>query len=90
MKTAAAVKNDTFEDDICEAFNDIHSAVHDLRMVGWVMNCMADPAETPPEGIYRTDLGFFLAKLVKGPTDQISDKASAALERLHQRRQASR
>lgn len=86
----AAMKNDTLEDELYEAFNDIHTAVHDLRMLGWVMNCMADPSECPPEGVHSTDLGFFLAKLVKAPTDEISAKTTAALERLYQRRQASR
>lgn len=87
--TKAAMKNDTLEDELYEAFNDIGTAVHDLRMLGWVMSCMADPSESRPAGIHPTDLGFFLAKLVKAPTDEINAKTTAALERLLQRRQAS-
>lgn len=54
------------------------------------MNCLADPAEKLPDGLYPCDVGFFLAKLVAAPTAQISEIASVALERLHQRRQAAR
>lgn len=90
VTTAAARKNDRFEDDLYEAFSDIDTEVHDLRTLGWIMNCTADPSEGPPQGIYPADLGYFLAKLVARQAERIGKITGAAQEQLRERRQASR
>lgn len=90
MTKAAVMKNDKFEDELYEAFSDLDTEVHDLRLVGWVMNCMADPSEKPPEGVYPSDMGYFLAKLVARQADRIGKITGAAHEQLRERRQASR
>lgn len=90
MSNAATMKNDTFEDYVYEAFGNIDTEIHDLRTVGWIMNCMADPSESPPEGMHRTDLSYFLAKLVDRQADRVRKITSAAQEELSERRRASR
>lgn len=90
MINATAMKNDKFEDNLYEAFSDIDTEVHDLRTLGWIMNCTADPSERPPEGIFPCDLGYFLAKLVARQAERIGKITGAAQEQLRERRQAAR
>jgi hypothetical protein len=51
---------------------------------------MADPAEEPPEGLYRSDLSFFLAKMVAHQADVIGELTSVAHVKVRERREASR
>jgi hypothetical protein len=84
------MKNDKLENDLYEALSNIDSEIHDLRTVGWIMNCMADPAEKPPAGIHHVDLGYFLAKLIARQAERIGSITGAAHEQLRERREASR
>ncbi|WP_066718663.1 MULTISPECIES: hypothetical protein [Hyphomicrobiales] len=84
------MKNDKLDDDLQDALCKIDTAVTDLRAVHWIMQCMADPTEELPDGLYRVDLSHFMAKMVAHQADVIAELTSVAHVKLRERREASR
>jgi hypothetical protein len=84
------MKNDSLDAELAEALDDIDTEIHDLRTVGWIMSCIADPAEKPPAGLFPADLGYFMAKLIARHAERLGNITRPAQDKLRERRQASR
>lgn len=91
MKKAATMKNDTLNDELCDAFDQIEVATDKLEVAAWIMRCMADPMEQPPRAsMGHIDLMHFFADLLIEKVADLDKIAAAARIRVLEHEKAAR
>ncbi|WP_449255546.1 hypothetical protein [Bosea sp. (in: a-proteobacteria)] len=78
------MKNDTLDNHLATALDDVHVETKKLFTVAWIMRCMIDPTERPAhDSVGQVDVWYLLAELMEGKATQIDKIASEARLRLH-------
>jgi hypothetical protein len=85
------VRNDSFNDDMRDAFDQIEVQTDKLEVTAWIMRCMADPMEKPPRAsMGQNDLMHFFADLLIEKVANLDQLAATARIRVLEREKASR